>query len=1006
MIEFHCKNCGQKLSVQDQHSGKQVKCPKCGSIGVVPDNSDKIKFHCQNCGQSISVPQIYAGKKGKCPKCKNVVVIPTAEATPAKSTSMISFTCSMCDETVQVPETSIGKTIECPECGSYIETSSGGAQGKPDYSADEGLYEEETEEHEDSEGVDRRIIVAISATAAVVVVGLIILAVGLRSFRSRQAGRPVGPRTQQQLTFTDSQPQPVTSNTQQTEPVSLEDKLYEQTKIAFVSGRDGNAEIYVMNADGSGQERLTNNFADDKCPSWSPDGKKIAFYSNRDGSLAIYIMNADGNEQKRLSKNRSAHSPSWSPDGKRIAFVSYHLSDEIYIMNIDGSEEKCLTDHTRAFRDGAVLVLSGPCWSPDGKKIAYTEYKDGNYDIYVVSSDVSEQKRLTDHPDIDANPSWSPDGTKIAFQARRGSTLDIYVMNPDGSEQKRVTNSRLISLTKNRLLCTSPSCSPDGKKIAFQARKEGKGPISDTDIYIMNADGSKQKKLTSGGHNGEPSWSPFLSSVAKEEIPPTELIVQEAPPKPDSLGSEPRVKLIQKFPPGKYEVIQTTTDKSVLTLEGQTVTTNESQDKWYEVDASEPDASGQTTCIVTVTRIRGSDSSGSSYDTDIPNSLRGNEAAQISSRVLLNQQFVLKLGQDGKIVTISGWDRMWDGIIDEMANDNPIIDQMYQQFKQMEKEGYVKKVLGFVDDTIPDEPVGVGSVWHKFTSGNSPLVGAVKVNTQYEFRDIEQTTEGKIAHITCTGTVKQNQSKKTQFGPMSMTFTKWDMEQKGEIHLNVDTGLMISNRMEVEGEIEASVIARGRNIPANLQSSYTYTTETTTRPAIGERQSKRIAPSEPLARKKEKAPTTSRTESPLIGKPAPFFTLQDLSGKRISLSEFKGKVVILDFWATWCPPCVVEIPHFIALYEQYKDQGLAVVGISTDRKGVGIVRSFAQKNHINYPILMADGRVQAAYGGIRAIPTTFIIDSAGIIRHQYIGYRDKSVFETAIKPLLADIEPQ
>ncbi len=280
MIEFHCKNCGQKLSVQDQHSGKQVKCPKCDSVSFVPDASIKIKFHCKNCGQSIRVPQIYAGKKGKCPKCKNPVVVPSLKKEPADGAGTVSVVCSMCNEAVQVPEVSIEQTIECPECGSYIETSSRAAQGESDASADEDLYEEETEEYEESVGVDRRIIVGIAATTAVVIVGLIILVAVLRSSGSRPAERPEGLRTQQQVADTDSRPQPVTSDTQPTEPVvqeppkedalpeepivqeppkesslseksvSLEGNI-ENTKIAFNTIRDGNNEIYVMNADGS-----------------------------------------------------------------------------------------------------------------------------------------------------------------------------------------------------------------------------------------------------------------------------------------------------------------------------------------------------------------------------------------------------------------------------------------------------------------------------------------------------------------------------------------------------------------------------------------------------------------------------------------------------------------------------------------------------------------------------------------------------------------------------------
>jgi len=156
-------------------------------------------------------------------------------------------------------------------------------------------------------------------------------------------------------------------------------------------------------------------------------------------------------------------------------------------------------------------------------------------------------------------------------------------------------------------------------------------------------------------------------------------------------------------------------------------------------------------------------------------------------------------------------------------------------------------------------------------------------------------------------------------------------------------------------------------------------------------------------RKSIRRPEASRpVQTDLVGQPAPDFALRNLDGKEVKLADLKGKVVILDFWATWCGPCVKEIPHFIQLYKQYQGQGFEMVGISTDRNGVGVVKSFVQQHKINYPILMADGKVQQAYGEIRAIPTTFVIDKMGVIQRQYIGYRDKAVFEADIKAALAD----
>ncbi|MDP8299450.1 MAG: redoxin domain-containing protein [Candidatus Tantalella remota] len=133
---------------------------------------------------------------------------------------------------------------------------------------------------------------------------------------------------------------------------------------------------------------------------------------------------------------------------------------------------------------------------------------------------------------------------------------------------------------------------------------------------------------------------------------------------------------------------------------------------------------------------------------------------------------------------------------------------------------------------------------------------------------------------------------------------------------------------------------------------------------------------------------------------APDFTLKDLDGNNYSFASTKGKVVILDFWATWCPPCRIGIPEFQALYEQYKDKGLVVVGVALDQGGVQVVKPFVKKNGVTYLVAIGDRGVVAAYGGIRGIPTTFVIDRQGKIVQKYVGYREKKIFEADIKKLL------
>ncbi len=182
MIRFPCKSCGQKLSVDEKHAGKRVKCPKCGSVGVVPDSSDKIKFHCDSCGQSISVPRIYAGKKGKCPKCKTPIVVTS-------------------DDREQADSAASGPSIP---------------SGIDEYSyEDEESYEEESDLPEESKGVDRKIIFAICGAAAVVVVGIIILVTVILPSGSEPPEAP-GSLPQQEIADTGPQSDPVFPDTRQT----------------------------------------------------------------------------------------------------------------------------------------------------------------------------------------------------------------------------------------------------------------------------------------------------------------------------------------------------------------------------------------------------------------------------------------------------------------------------------------------------------------------------------------------------------------------------------------------------------------------------------------------------------------------------------------------------------------------------------------------------------------------------------------------------------------------
>jgi hypothetical protein len=164
-----------------------------------------------------------------------------------------------------------------------------------------------------------------------------------------------------------------------------------------------------MNTDGSNLQRLTSNAIDDANPAWSPDGTRIAFTTNRDGNYEIYVMNADGsNPQKRTSNAASDGSPAWSHDGTRIAFVRNdgYSTAEIYAINADACQECTGTAPTYLF--GTYLADVDPAFSPDGTKIVFATNKDGNFEIYAMNPDGSEQTRVTTNTVSDSEPSWQP----------------------------------------------------------------------------------------------------------------------------------------------------------------------------------------------------------------------------------------------------------------------------------------------------------------------------------------------------------------------------------------------------------------------------------------------------------------------------------------------------------------------------------------------------------------------------------------------------------------------
>ncbi|MBN2876156.1 MAG: PD40 domain-containing protein [Bacilli bacterium] len=271
----------------------------------------------------------------------------------------------------------------------------------------------------------------------------------------------------------------------------------EPTKVVFYSGRTGNNEIFVMDLDGSNLTNLTNNDADDECPTVSPNGSTVAYVSNRTGNFELYLELIYGGTPVQLTDSGiDVTQPSWSYDGTSLLYVlDYGSKTEIWKTNADGSDLTKLTDNS--YRD------ERPVFSPNGQGIMFMSNREGKYRIYTMDSDGTNQSKI-DLIDVEASsdhfifPQYSPDGQYIIYSLNNltNQTAVIHRYKLDGTED--------VILTEIGGRNENPSYSLDGEWIVFQSERDG-----NFEVYMMKSDGTGVTRLTN--NSSWDGWPAFAS---------------------------------------------------------------------------------------------------------------------------------------------------------------------------------------------------------------------------------------------------------------------------------------------------------------------------------------------------------------------------------------------------------------------------------------------------------------------------------------------------------------